>query len=80
MQRQQRFWQLCLQRALLVALSACAPYNAGTHNQSKGICQNIAPCREGQCKSQDSMTQTHCEMLEGEFTPNAYQSKRWWIF
>lgn len=65
---------------LVLGLSGCGVFNAGTHNQSKGTCQAIAACQNGQCQSRDRMIQTHCEMLDGTFVPNQHQPKRWLFF
>lgn len=66
----------------MALLCGCSPSNtpaaAGTHNLSKGQCTDIRACGEDCDKvKKEALTQTHCEMLGGTFTPRKHKKGFW---
>lgn len=55
------------------------PARAGTHNLSKGKCVDV-PCRDAQCRRDlvdEEVTQTHCEIMGGQFVPREIKKRIW---
>ncbi|UJF25050.1 hypothetical protein L0B52_02595 [Suttonella sp. R2A3] len=74
------FHKIVLTTAVALTISACGVIDgrgAGSHNLSRGTCENISICEQGQsdCRvRKDTMTQNHCEMVGGTFTPANHDS------